>query len=280
MRILITGSKGQLGRELARALEGNELLPFDRPEMDIQDPGAIQAILDTKSEVVIHAAALTDVDACELDPERAYRVNVTGTRHVAEAASRLGARLVYISTDYVFDGSKQEPYTEEDRPNPINVYGRSKLEGERSALSYAPAPLIVRTAWVYGVGTRNFVTEILRLARVNRVLHVVDDQVGSPTWARDLAGVIRALIRLGASGIIHATGRGECSRFEFARAIVAMSTLATQVVPTTSDRYPRPARRPAYCPLAQHRLNQLGLSLPDWAESLKEYLAALGGAPA
>jgi len=280
LRVLVTGGKGQLGRELVRVLNGHDLFRLDLPEMDIQDLRVIQAVLDAKPEVVIHAAALTDVDACERDPERAYRINVTGTKHVAEAARRLMAKLVYISTDYVFDGTKQEPYAEEDRPNPINTYGRSKLEGERSVLSCAPASLIVRTAWLYGEGVNNFVSAILRLARVNRTLHVVDDQVGSPTWARDLAEIIRALIGLGTSGIIHAAGKGACSRFELARAIVAMAALDAQVLPTTSDHYPRPARRPAHSPLAQHRLNQLGLAIPHWTESLKEFLKPLGGAPA
>ena len=248
MRILITGAKGQLGRELVRALDGHELRAFGRPELDIEDPAAVQTILDTRCEVVIHAAALTDVDACELDPERAARVNVTGTRHVAEAARRLGARLVYVSTDYVFDGSRSAPYTEEDQPNPINVYGRTKLEGERIAQRSVPAALIVRTAWVYGLGTRNFVTEILRLARANRTLRVVEDQVGSPTWARDLADVIRDLVRLGASGIVHAAGKGACSRFDLARAIVALAGLDTEVLPTTTASFPRPARRPVSSP--------------------------------
>jgi dTDP-4-dehydrorhamnose reductase len=280
MRILITGGRGQLGRELVRALTGNELFRLGLPEVDIQDPGIIQTILDAEPEVVIHAAALTDVDACELDPERAYRINATGTKHVAEAASRLTAKLVYISTDYVFDGTKQEPYAEEDRPNPINAYGRSKLEGERAVLSCAPGSLIVRTAWLYGEGARNFVSSILRLARANRTLRVVDDQVGSPTSARDLAAVIRALVDLGTSGIIHAAGKGACSRYELAQAIVAMAALGAEVLPATSDTYPRPARRPAYCPLAQHRLNQLGLCVPPWTESLKEFLKLFGAGSA
>jgi dTDP-4-dehydrorhamnose reductase len=279
MRILITGSNGQLGRELVRGLTGHELFPFGRAEADIEDPAVIPAILDTKCEVIIHAAALTDVDACELDPERAHRVNVAGTGHVAAAASRLGARLVYVSTDYVFDGAKPEPYTEEDQPNPINVYGRTKLEGERTAQRFVAAALIVRTAWVYGLGTRNFVTEILRLARANKTLRVVDDQVGSPTWARDLAEVIRDLVRLGASGIVHAAGAGACSRFELARAIVALAGLDTEVLPTTTAAFPRPARRPVSSPLAQRRLAELGLSTPPWAESLRAYFKALDGPP-
>ncbi len=280
MRILVTGSRGQLGRELARALEGNDLFSFDLPEMDIQDPGTIQTILGIRPQVIIHTAALTDVDACELDPERAHRVNAAGTKRVAEAAGRLMAKLVYISTDYIFDGTKHEPYVEQDRPNPINAYGRSKLDGERSVQSYAPAPLIVRTAWMYGEGTKNFVSAILRLARENRTIRVVADQVGSPTWARDLAEVIRALIQRGTSGIVHAAGNGECSRFDFARAIVTTAALDAQVLPVTSDEFPRPARRPAYCPLAQDRLNQLGLAIPHWTESLKEFLKPLRGVSA
>jgi len=214
---------------------------------------------------------MTDVDACELDPERAHRINAKGTGHVAEAARALGARLVYVSTDYVFDGTKREPYTEADPPNPINVYGRSKLEGERMVETLGAAALVVRTAWVYGLGTRNFVTEILRLARSKPTLHVVDDQIGSPTWTRDLAGVIRDLISTTASGIVHAAGKGACSRFELARAIAALAALDTEILPTTTDQFPRPARRPASAALAQHRLEKLGLSTPPWAESLRTY---------
>jgi dTDP-4-dehydrorhamnose reductase len=279
MRILITGAKGQLGRELGRAFEGHELFPFGRAELDIEDPAVIPAILDTKCEIIIHAAALTDVDACELDPERAHRVNVTGTGHVAVAARHLGARLVYVSTDYVFDGAHREPYTEQDLPHPINVYGRSKLEGERTAQRHVPAALILRTAWVYGLGTRNFVTEMLRLGRANKTLRVVDDQVGSPTWARDLAEVIRELAELGTSGIVHAAGQGACSRFELARAVVTLAALDTEVLPTTTASFPRPARRPAFSALAQRRLAELGLSIPPWAESLRACFKALGGPP-
>src|SRR5262249_8195891 len=154
---------------------GHELVGLDHARVDVADPASISAIRATRSEVIIHAAAMTDVDACELDPERAHRINAKGTGHVAEAADALGARLVYVSTDYVFDGPKHEPYTEADPPNPINVYGRSKLEGERMVERLGAAALVVRTAWVYGLGTRNFVTEILRLARTKPTLHVVDD---------------------------------------------------------------------------------------------------------
>lgn len=280
MRILITGAEGQVGRELVRALAGQELFAFGRAQLDVGDPGAIPTIMDATPEVVIHTAALTDVDACELDPERAHRVNVRGTGHVADAARRLGARLVYVSTDYVFDGTKSEPYVEDDEPNPISVYGRTKLEGEHTAQRLVPAALIVRTAWVYGLGTRNFVTEILRLARTNRTLRVVDDQVGSPTWARDLAETIRDLVRLDASGIVHVAGRGACSRFELARAIVALAGLDTEVLPTTTAAFPRPARRPAFSALAQRRLAELGLSTPPWAESLRTYLKVLDSAHA
>jgi dTDP-4-dehydrorhamnose reductase len=271
MRIAITGVKGQLGRELVRSLAGHELVKLDRAQVDVADPISASTIRATGCEVIIHAAAMTDVDACELDPERAHQVNANGTAHVTDAAQALGARLVYVSTDYVFDGTKHEPYIEADSPNPINTYGRSKLEGERIVERLGGAGLVVRTAWVYGLGTRNFVTEILRLARSKPTLHVVDDQIGSPTWARDLAGAIRDLIATSASGIVHAAGRGACSRFDLARAIVALAALETEILPTTSDQFPRPARRPARAALAQCGLEALGLSTPPWAESLRTY---------
>jgi dTDP-4-dehydrorhamnose reductase len=279
MRILITGGKGQLGRELVRAFAGHEVLPVGHAEMDIANPAVVPAIVDTRCELIIHAAALTDVDGCELDPERAHRINATGTGYVAAAARRLGARLVYISTDYVFDGAKPVPYAEEDEPHPINEYGRSKLDGERAAQEHVSAALIVRTAWVYGLGARNFVTQILGLARAHETLRVVDDQTGSPTWARDLAGVIRDLVKLGATGIVHAAGKGAASRFELAQAIVALAALDTEVLPTSTASFPRPARRPVATPLAQRRLALLGLSTPPWAESLRTYWKALDGPP-
>jgi dTDP-4-dehydrorhamnose reductase len=279
MRIAITGVSGQLGRELIRSLDGHELAKLDRARVDIADPASVSAIRATGCEVIIHAAAMTDVDACELDPERAHQVNATGTAHVAEAARALGARLVYVSTDYVFDGTKREPYTEADPTNPINAYGRSKLEGERAVEGLGAAALVVRTAWVYGLGTRNFVTEILRLARSKPTLHVVDDQIGSPTWARDLAGAIRDLLSTSASGIVHAAGQGACSRFELARAIVALAALDTEILPTTTASFPRPARRPASAALAQRRLAALGLSTPPWEESLRAFFKALDAPP-
>jgi dTDP-4-dehydrorhamnose reductase len=279
MRIAITGSKGQLGRQLARVLEGNDLVLLDLPEVDVRNRVIIQQrIIDIKPEVVIHAAAMTDVDACELAPSLAYRVNALGTRYVADAAERAGARLLYISTDYVFDGAKRTPYVEADRPNPINVHGRSKLEGERFAQRCASRALILRTSWLYGGGSNNFVSVILRLARERDTLRVVNDQVGSPTWAAELADVIRGLLAREVSGIVHAAGLGACSRFELARAIVELTGLAAHVVPVTTEEYPRPARRPPYCALSQGRLNELGLSIGPWREGLREFLRQYGDA--
>lgn len=280
MRIAITGSTGQLGRELARTLGGQELFLLSRPEFDLQDRQAIWKIVEIGPEVVIHAAAMTDVDACELNPELARQVNALATRDVAEAAERAGAKLLYISTDYVFDGGKREPYREEDPPKPINAYGRSKLEGEQYVREYASRPLILRTSWLYSGGSKNFVSAILRLAREQETVRVVIDQSGSPTWAGDLAGAIRRLLSLDASGLIHASGGGECSRLEFARAIVQLAGLKTEVLPATSEEQPRPARRPAYSALAQHRLNELGISIRPWREGLEAFFTrGAGGDP-
>src|SRR5712691_13329348 len=204
MRILVTGAKGQLGQELQRVLRGEEVIATDRPEYELTDPMLGEKIAAQRPDLVIHTAAYTDVDGCERDPDTAFQVNAQGTRRVAEGAAKANARLIYISTDYVFDGKKLEPYTERDPVNPLNVYGRSKLIGEQEALKACPSVLIVRTSWLYGAHGKNFVKTILQLAATRPEIRVVDDQRGSPTYARDLASEISELIRRGIIGVVHA----------------------------------------------------------------------------
>src|SRR5206468_10430369 len=220
MRILVTGAKGQLGQELQRVLRGEEVIATDQPEYAMTDPMLGEKIAAQRPDLVIHTAAYTDVDGCERDPDTAFEVNAKGTRRVAEGAAKANARLIYISTDFVFDGKKTEPYTESDPVNPLNVYGRSKLAGEEEAVKGCRRTLVLRTSWLYGVHGRNFVKTILRLAVTQPEVRVVEDQRGSPTYARHLAQVIAGLIRSDVAGVIHAGGGGGRSPEGVAKAVL------------------------------------------------------------
>ena len=282
MRIAVTGAAGMLGRELADVLSAapqrHELVLLSRSHCDITQPeGVHTGLAAARPQVVIHAAAFTDVDGCERDPTRAMQVNADGTRHVAQATAECGARLIYISTDYVFDGALRRPYTEADAPHPLSVYGRSKLEGERAVREH-PDHLVVRTAWVYGRYGRHFVSAVLERARGGQALRVVNDQLGCPTWTRDLAEALAALLANEATGIVHAAGGGFCSRHEFALATLAEAAargLAPRVPvePISSAESARPAPRPPYSVLSNCRLGQLGIGpLREWRQALQQFL--------
>ena len=273
MRILLTGASGQLGREMQRALAGEDVIPANRPDYELTDPALSAKIAATHPDLVIHAAGFSDVDGCEQDPETAFQVNAQATSRVAEGAVRAGARLVYISTDYVFDGKKGEPYTEGDPVGPLNVYGCSKLMGEQEALKTCPRAIIVRTSWLYGVHGKNFVKTILSLAGTQSEVRVVDDQRGSPTYARHLAQVIAGLIRSDVTGVIHAGGEGECSRYEFAKAILQEAGLQCRVVPISTAESGRLAVRPSYSVLSTALLRQHRLSLLPWRTGLQRFVA-------
>jgi dTDP-4-dehydrorhamnose reductase len=273
MRILVTGANGQLGYELLRALTGEEVIPADQPDYELTDPQMGDKIAATHPNLVIHTAGYTDVDGCERDPETAFHVNARGTRRVAEGAAKANARLIYISTDYVFDGKKTEPYTERDPVNPLNVYGRSKLVGEEEALAVCPETLIIRTSWLYSVSGANFVKTILQLAAARPEIRVVNDQRGSPTYARDLAGAIAKLIRRDVRGLVHAGGAGECTWYEFAVAIVQEAGSDCKLVPISTAECGRLAARPAYSVLSTALLRQHGLSLLPWRTGLQRFIA-------
>src|SRR3989441_13307969 len=273
MRILVTGAKGQLGQELQRVLRGEEVIAADRPEYALTDPMLGEKVAAQRPDLVIHLAGYTDVDGCERDPETAYAVNAQGTRCVSEGAAKANARLIYLSTDYVFDGKKTEPYTERDPVNPLNVYGRSKLAGEEEAVKGCRRTLVLRTSWLYGVHGNNFVKTILSLAVTQPELRVVEDQRGSPTYARHLAQVIAGLIRSDVTGVIHAGGEGECSWYEFAKAILQEAGLACRVVPISTAESGRLAVRPRYSVLSITRLHQYGLSLVPWRTGLQRFVA-------
>jgi dTDP-4-dehydrorhamnose reductase len=272
MRIFITGSEGQLGQELAEVLKNQETFLGKELEQDITDEKIIGQIHDFRPEVVIHAAAYTDVDGCEKDRELAHKVNAIGAHHVARAAEKSGAKMVYISTDYVFRGRKRTPYVETDTPGPLNVYGQSKWEGEQFVQQSSSRYVILRTSWLYGRVGKNFVRTVLSKAAQQAELRVVNDQVGCPTNARDLAVAIGAIIKLEAYGLYHAAGEGHCSWFEFAEKILKLAGISKEVIPMSSRELNRPARRPRYSVLSQKKLNGLGIALRPWPEALEEFI--------
>src|SRR5438093_7459337 len=272
MRILVTGEKGQLWRELQRVLHGEEVIATDQPEYMLTDPMLGEKIASQRPDLVIHTAAYTDVDGCERNPETAFTVNAQGTRRVAEGAAKASARLIYLSTDYVFDGKKTEPYTERDPVNPLNVYGRSKLAGEEEAVKSCRRTLVLRTSWLYGVHGKNFVKTILQLAATQPEVRVVEDQRGSATYAPHLAQVIAGLIRSDVTGVIHAGGEGECCWYEFANALSQDAGLKCRVVPISTAESGRLALRPPYSALSTAFLHQHGLSLPPWREGVRQFL--------
>jgi len=272
MKIFITGSDGQLGFELSEVLKDEQLFLGRKAEHDITHETIMHQIQEFHPDVVIHAAAYTDVDGCEKNRDLAHRVNAVGTSHVALATQKCGAKLFYISTDYVFSGRKRTPYEETDNPRPINVYGQSKLEGELFVQQCGWRYVILRTAWLYGRRGKNFVRTILGKAAQDEELRVVDDQVGCPTYARDLAQVISAMIPLEAYGLYHAAGQGSCSWFEFAGEILRLAGYNNRLKPIKSWEIDRPARRPRYSVLSQQKLNALGISLRPWKIALADYI--------
>jgi len=274
MRILITGADGQLGWELQQVLAGEDLQLFLWPEFDLLKPDVKGKVQAAKPDVVVHAAAYTNVDQAEREPEVAWAVNATGTDQVAQGAAACGARLIYVSTDYVFDGQKRAPYRESDATNPINAYGRSKLEGERLALAFCPNTLVVRSAWLYGVHGQNFVKTIRELAMKQKVLRVVSDQRGCPTYAADLAKALAALLKQDIRGILHAAGSGDCTWYDFACRIVSDMGGAIPIVPITTAESNRLAARPQYAVLSNEKLKELEIYLPHWTEGLTRFMEA------
>jgi dTDP-4-dehydrorhamnose reductase len=276
--VLITGSYGQLGKALLAAADARSIPAEGRDvdTIDITDRGAVMSwITEIRPRVVVNCAAYTAVDDCEEHEDEARAVNATAVRHLADACDTSGAKLIQISTDYVFDGTAAKPYREDDPVAPSSAYGRTKLLGERAAQT-ADDHLVVRTAWLYGLGGRHFVGAIQRQIEAgNQRLRVVADQFGSPTFCDDLAAVILDLSAVGATGIVHAANSGITSWHGFATEIARQLGAEIEVVPVTTDEFPRPARRPAYSGLATSRLEELiGRRLPSWQDALTRYLEA------
>lgn len=278
MRIVITGSDGMLGSDLMRVLgQKHRVIGLTRKDANITEfDKTVKAISDLKPELVIHCAANTHVDGCEQYPESAYSANGLGTRNVAVGCQKAGAAMVYISTDYIFDGTKPEPYLEWDQPSPINVYGRSKLIGEQYTASLLSRYYIIRTSWLYGRRGRNFVAMVLRRAEEGKPLSVVDDQVGSPTYTLDLAGKIGEIIERERYGIYHVTNSGTCSWYQFAQKIVEISGHKLEIRPVKSSEYRTPARRPANSVLRNLALELEGIGiLRHWQEAVEDFIREL-----
>lgn len=280
MRILITGANGQLGCDLQRTLVSHELILMDFPTFDLTKSSCENQVASAQPDLVIHAAGYTDVDGAEHQPDLAMAVNGQGTEWVARGAARAKARLIYISTDYVFDGAKRTPYLENDPPNPLSAYGESKLEGERRALAHCPNALVVRTSWLYGTHGKNFVKTMMRLAMEQLELRVVADQRGCPTNAADLAQALAQMLRVDIRGIVHATGTGDCTWYELASAIVSAMGRQTPVYPITTAEAGRRAARPSYSVLANCVLKQSGMTLPHWKDSLVQFVRSAAASAA
>jgi len=276
MRVFITGCKGQLGQALYTALAGHTLSGCDLPELDVTERAAIaRAIADFAPHAVVHAAAWTDVDGCARDPEQAYHINALGTQNVALACAASGTGLAYVSTNEVFDGTAQEPYREWDPPHPLNPYARSKAAGEWFVRHLLTRFYIVRTAWLYAPGGRNFSNphRVLQLADEQGALRVVTDEVGNPTYAPDLAAAFAALIRTGAYGVYHLTNAGYCSRYDFVREILRLSGREhVPVEPIKLADFQRASTPPRFAPLANTAAAALGITLRPWQEALAEFL--------
>jgi dTDP-4-dehydrorhamnose reductase len=276
VRALVTGGGGMLGGAVSATLRerGHEVVSLDRAALDVTDAAAVHRVIDAeRPQVVMHCAAYTQVDAAESDPATAFLVNAEATGLVASACQRIGALVVYPSTDYVFAGTAREPYRPEDPTSPINHYGRSKLAGEQAVLQAGRA-LVVRTSWLYGSGGKNFVDTITRLAAERDRLEVVADQTGRPTWTGSLAQALARLAEVGASGVFHVTDGGPpVTWFDFAEKILSLQNLRVQVVPVGSDALARPAARPAFSVLDCSKAEiVLKSSLALWQDTLSEYL--------
>jgi dTDP-4-dehydrorhamnose reductase len=281
MKILITGSKGQLGQELAGVLpgRGHEVVALSRRELDIADADAVELAVETHSpRLVVNAAAYTNVDSCETERDLAYSVNALGPRNLAQVCERRRCELLHVSTNYVFDGENDRPYEPFDPPNPISAYGRTKLAGEEYVKHLTGRWYVVRSAGVYGRG-HNFVRTMLRLGAEREVLNVKDDEFISPTYARDLAEGIAAVVEAGNYGLFHLTNAGSCSWYEFTREIFRLAGVEVELIPIPSSDYPLPAARPA-----NGLLSSLGSpELRHWREALADYLereAVLSGGAA
>jgi len=301
MKILITGAKGQLGKKLIETLSDHDLILTDSEEMDITDKSKVTEVIGReKPDFIVHAAAYTAVDKAEEMKELCYKVNALGTKNLAEVAQAQHTTLLYVSTDYVFDGLGKTPLKETDPTSPVNYYGQTKLDGENFIRNICEKYYILRTSWLYGELPKdhpgsNFVETMLKLAATNPEVKVVSDQIGSPTYTKDLCTVIKEIVTRSPEngkrppegrssfggitdndvpfGTYHVTGEGQASWYDFAREIFDQASVKTQLTAITTKEFPRPAKRPAYSYLSKEKLKSVGLPIRPWQEALHEYLS-------
>ena len=276
MKVLVTGVKGQLGYDVVRELEKRQIeaVGVDVEEMDITDAAQVETVIrNVNPDAVIHCAAYTAVDAAEDNEELCRRVNAQGTENVAKVCQEMDLKMMYISTDYVFDGQGTRPWEPDDERDPLNVYGQTKYEGELAVEKYVEKFFIVRIAWVFGVNGKNFIKTMLNLGKAHDKLTVVNDQTGSPTYTYDLARLLADMIQTDKYGRYHATNEGICTWYEFACEIFRQAGMDVEVAPVTSDEYPAKAKRPANSRMSKKKLDENGFErLPSWQDALKRYL--------
>lgn len=282
MKILVTGANGQLGNELKLLLEASlpgQTIYTDRDELDLTDAKAVEAFLiDNDITHVVNCAAYTAVDRAEEEKSECAAINTDAVKNLAMAADANGAKIIHISTDYVFDGTNHRPYRESDKVNPISQYGTTKRKGETALLALAPESIIIRTAWLYSSFGNNFVKTMLRLADKNPEVRVISDQIGTPTYARDLAKAIVTILRSQqwVAGIYHFTNEGAASWYDFAHAIFRIAGKKVKLTPIPTEDYPTPATRPAYSILDRSRIKATyGVEIPHWEDSLRDCMAIL-----
>lgn len=279
MRVLVTGSGGQLGKAVVEVFFKNDIdvYPIPHTRLDITERQAVEEIIRAYlPEVVINCSSLTDVDLCEREKDMAYKVNALGPKNLAILCEKYNIHLIHISTDYVFDGEKETPYIEFDKPNPINIYGKSKLEGEYFVERFSKSYSIVRTSWLYGDGN-NFVKKIIERAKEEKILKVIDDQFGSPTYTYDVAMALLNISKERAYGLYHCANKGVVSRFEEAKFIVERLGLKIEVIPIKSNEYPTLAKRPKYTPLENYILELEGIFYArSWESAMEEFLRRVG----
>lgn len=285
MRVAVIGANGQLGSDLVEVFSNDkdfEVIPLTHKDLDVTDFESLKILKEIKPEVIINTAAYVRVDDAEVYPEKAFQVNAVGALNVARIANEIDAINIYISTDYVFDGTKGEPYTEEDTPNPINVYGTSKYAGEIFTRNYSPKHYIIRVASLYGKAGAsgkggNFVEWVIEKAKRGEELKIVDDQFMSPTYTMDVARTLRAFLKLGPEfGVYHMVNEGYCSWYEFTKTIFEILGWDVEVKPIKSSELKRLARRPGFSALENAKIHGIGLKMPEWREGLREYLEEKG----
>ena len=279
MKALVTGTKGQLGYDVVNELEkrGHTAVAVDIEEMDITDAVSVERVItEAEVEAVIHCAAYTAVDAAEDNVEICRRVNAEGTENIAKVCKKRDLKMIYISTDYVFDGEGERPWEPDDERHPLNVYGQTKYEGELAVEKYLEKYFIVRIAWVFGVNGKNFIKTMLKLSETHEELNVVDDQVGSPTYTYDLAVLLVDMVESDKYGRYHATNEGLCTWYEFAKEIFRQAGVEVKVNPVTSDMFPAKAKRPKNSRMSKEKLDANGFHrLPTWQDALERYLSEI-----